>query len=296
MSPYDLFEREYLVDAYAQGESRCHCAPDREGTPMTKRPKAKTTLTTFSMLGSALTQPTPQLAAAAAVKPLQPPRAPAKAAHKSTLPPTPANAVVVPIPTVAPSPAPALPVSAEDDRIAARVAALVVAREKFPDVFDNCCPPLPGDMFRRLCGAGIAADASADVIRWWISIPDYRRAKAKRIDRRIGARMAGLAGLRELAPTVFDPDEPLPLAIGAHDQLTELGLSADEVRNLLRWWTRRREYYAALARGGSRYNLDASVAGSISDEDQEHARRRASDPHHASARKRPAGNERRSRT
>jgi hypothetical protein len=267
MSPYDLFEREYLVDAYAQGESRCHCAPDREGTPMTKRPKAKTTLTTFSMLGSALTQPTPQLAAAAAVKPLQPPRAPAKAAHKSTLPPTPANAVVVPIPTVAPSPAPALPVSAEDDRIAARVAALVVAREKFPDV-----------------------------IRWWISIPDYRRAKAKRIDRRIGARMAGLAGLRELAPTVFDPDEPLPLAIGAHDQLTELGLSADEVRNLLRWWTRRREYYAALARGGSRYNLDASVAGSISDEDQEHARRRASDPHHASARKRPAGNERRSRT
>jgi hypothetical protein len=269
---------------------------------MTKRPKAKTTLTTFSMLGSALTQPTPQLAAAAVVKPLQPPRAPtAKAARKSTLSPptlpaTPANAVVVPMPTVASSPAPALSVSAEDDRIAARVAALVVAREKFPDVFDNCCPPLPSDMFRRLCGAGIAADASADVIRWWISMPDYRRAKAKRIDRRIGARMACLAGLRELAPTVFDLDEPLPLAIGAHDQLTELGLSTEEVRSLLRWWTRRREYHTALARGGSRYNLDASVAGSISDEDQEHAGRKnlGSTPYLGT--KRRVGNERRSRT
>jgi hypothetical protein len=265
---------------------------------MTKRPKAKTTLTTFSMLGSALTQPTPQLAAAAVVKPLQPPRAPtAKAARKSTLSPptlpaTPANAVVVPMPTVASSPAPALSVSAEDDRIAARVAALVVAREKFPDVLDNCCPPLPSDMFRRLCGAGIAAD----VIRWWISIPDYRRAKAKRIDRRIGARMACLAGLRELAPTVFDLDEPLPLAIGAHDQLTELGLSTEEVRSLLRWWTRRREYHTALARGGSRYNLDASVAGSISDEDQEHAGRKnlGSTPYLGT--KRRVGNERRSRT
>jgi hypothetical protein len=266
---------------------------------MTKRPKAKTTLTTFSMLGSVLGQPTPQLAAAAASEPLRPPRAPKpKAARKSTLPlpAASANAVVVPIIAVAPSTVPALPVNAEDDRIAARVAALVVAREKFPGIFNNCCPPLPSDMLRRLCGAGIAADASADVIRWWVSMPDYRHAKAKRVDRSIGARVAGLAKLQKLAPTMFDLDEPLPLAIGAHDQLTELGLSTEEVRSLLRWWTRRREYYAVLARGGLRHNLDASVAGSISDEDQEHARRKASDLDRTAARKRPASGERRSRT
>jgi sRNA-binding protein len=151
-------------------------------------------------------------------------------------------------------------------------------------------------MVRRLCGAGIAAEASADVIRWWVSTPDYRRAEANRIDRRIAARMASLARLRELAPTVFDPDAPLPLAIGAHDQLTGLGLSAEAVGGLLRWWTRRRAYHAALAKGGSRYNLDASVAGPISDEDQAHAGRKVSDRHHASARDRPAGNARRSRT
>jgi sRNA-binding protein len=64
----------------------------------------------------------------------------------------------------------------------------------------------------------------------------------------------------------------------------------------LRWWTRRREYHAVLARGGSRYNLDASVAGSISDEDQEHAGRKnlGSTPYLGT--KRRVGNERRSRT
>jgi hypothetical protein len=232
------------------------------------------------------------------VQPLQPPRAPmATAARTSTgpLPATPANAAVVAVPTVAPSAATAWPVSPEDERIAARVAALAVARATFPAVFDPCCLPLPADMVRRLCGAGIAAEASADVIRWWVSTPDYRRAEANRIDRRIAARMASLARVRELAPTVFDLDAPLPLAIGAHDQLTGLGLSAEAVGGLLRWWTRRRAYHAALAKGGSRYNLDASVAGPVSDEDQAHAGRKAAAPHHASARDRPASHARRPR-
>jgi hypothetical protein len=82
-----------------------------------------------------------------------------------------------------------LPESAEDQRIAARVAALVVAREKFPDVFnDDCCPPVPGDMFRQLFKVGVAADVSNGVLRWWVSTPGYKRAKAKQIDRSIAAR------------------------------------------------------------------------------------------------------------
>jgi hypothetical protein len=85
--------------------------------------------------------------------------------------------------------------------------------------------------------------------------------------------------------TVFDADKPAPLAIGVHEQLTELGLSAKETGDLLRWWTRRHQYYAALARGGSRYNLDASVAGPVSTEDQAHAGRKASEPRHIGRRK-----------
>jgi ProQ/FINO family len=246
---------------------------------MTQSPKTKTTLTTFSMLGSALTRPASQLPPAPANPPQPPPATTAKPAPK----PLAARAEAV---ALAPSPVPALPESAEDQRIAARVAALVVAREKFPDVFnDDCCPPLPGDMFRQLCEVGVAADVSNDVIRWWVSTPGYKRAKAKRIDRSIAARVISLATLRELAPAVFDADKPVPLAIGVHEQLTELGLSAKETGDLLRWWTRRHEYYTALARGGSRYNLDASVAGPVGTEDQAHAGRKASEPRRIGRRK-----------
>jgi ProQ/FINO family len=246
---------------------------------MNQSPKTKTKLTTFSMLGSALTRPAARLPPAPP-KPSQPPPATtAKPAPK----PLAARAEAV---ALAPPPVPALPVSAEDQRIAARVAALLVAREKFPDVFnDDCFPPLPGDMFRQLCEVGVAAEVSNDVIRWWVSMPGYKRANAKRIDRSIAARVTSLATLRELAPIVFDAEKPVPLAIGVHEQLAELGLSAKETGGLLRWWTRRREYYAALARGGSRYNLDASVAGPISTEDQAHAGRKASEPRDIGRRK-----------
>jgi len=60
-----------------------------------------------------------------------------------------------------------------------------------------------------------------------------------------------LALLRDVAP-VFDPASPKPLAIGTRHHLDELGMPKDEVDEALRWWCRRREYFEAVAAGGTR--------------------------------------------
>ena len=80
--------------------------------------------------------------------------------------------------------------------------------------------------------------------------------------------------LRDLAPAVFDPDTPLPLAIGVDRQIVELGLTSKEAGDILRWWTLRHEYRAAVARGGRRHNLDGSLAGELTAEHQAEATQR----------------------
>jgi len=72
-------------------------------------------------------------------------------------------------------------------------------------------------------------------------------------------------------PKVFDPDTPIPLAIGANNQLIELGIAKQAVGGILSWWCSRPEYRAALARGGNRHNIDGSIHGPISTDDQQHA-------------------------
>jgi sRNA-binding protein len=58
----------------------------------------------------------------------------------------------------------------------------------------------------------------------------------------------------------------LPLKIGIHQDLIALGHSKNAVRRYLGWWTKRREYLHALARGGYRYDLAGKLSGTITAE------------------------------
>lgn len=75
-----------------------------------------------------------------------------------------------------------------------------------------------------------------------------------------------LATLLESAagwPTIFNRDEPKPLAVGIHTQLIAALPAAPKtaIRAFLRFWTDRRAYHIAVASGGLRVNLDGSPAG-----------------------------------
>jgi hypothetical protein len=85
-------------------------------------------------------------------------------------------------------------------------------------------------------------------------------------ERRIAARSANLAVLAERFPSIFNPEKPLPLAIGCAKAIrAAIGMSWSQLEDLIRWWTTRPEYLAALAAGGPRYNLDGSEAGIVAE-------------------------------
>jgi hypothetical protein len=88
---------------------------------------------------------------------------------------------------------------------------------------------------------------------------------------RIAQRVADLALCRERFPAVFDLARPVPLAIGVHKTLAAI-LSHVRAKYLVIWWTRHPAYVAAVAAGGSRYNLDGTEAGEISEEHRAVAR------------------------
>lgn len=83
-----------------------------------------------------------------------------------------------------------------------------------------------------------------------------RQQRTEAEERRIATRQANLVRLVEQFPVTFNPDAPRPLAIGCNRQLrAALAISWSQVDAVLRWWTRRPEYHAAVAAGGPRYNL-----------------------------------------
>lgn len=74
-------------------------------------------------------------------------------------------------------------------------------------------------------------------------------------------------GIKRLAvekwPGVFDPRNPLPLALGSEGWIAAgLGITVKEAKVFLTFWTRRNEYHEAVRRCGWRYALDH--AGKIS--------------------------------
>jgi hypothetical protein len=153
----------------------------------------------------------------------------------------------------------------EDRRIAPRVAALALARERLPEIFDDDqLPPLPETIQEQLLALGISATEAADVIDWWTE--RRRRAPCAALrhpiidDDRIARRIAGLGLLRELAPDLFDIEHPVPLAIGVTEEIIELGLEAETARDIMQWWGRHPAYRAVVDRPGIiRRHLDGTV-------------------------------------
>jgi ProQ/FINO family len=138
------------------------------------------------------------------------------------------------------------------------MAALALARERIPEVFNDAFPYAPArDINRQLRELGISKAVAYDLLGWWFTQPGYRAADAVRKQHNASERFALIQRLLEMAPTVFNTDKPVPLAIGMGAQICGAGFTKAEVDIALRWWTRRREYQAALAADGSqRYNLD----------------------------------------
>ena len=102
-----------------------------------------------------------------------------------------------------------------------------------------------------------------------------QREMAAARERRRAARSANLALLIERFPIVFNPEKPLPLAIGSHKAIrAAFGLPWSQLEDLIRWWTIRPEYLAALVAGGPRYSLDGSEGGVVAESERASADQR----------------------
>lgn len=70
--------------------------------------------------------------------------------------------------------------------------------------------------------------------------------------------------LRQVFPETF-PISPVPLVLGIRCQIVDVAcddaFQCEDVAAVLRHWTRRQDYIAAVARGEPRRNLDGSLAG-----------------------------------
>lgn len=83
---------------------------------------------------------------------------------------------------------------------------------------------------------------------------------------------AVLQNLGGIFPAVFDPRDRKPLALNIHEELIqETDYSPVAIKSALRWWTGHGGYLEAVAKGGSRYNLEGEQAQQVIPHHQEHA-------------------------
>jgi hypothetical protein len=84
--------------------------------------------------------------------------------------------------------------------------------------------------------------------------------------------------LCETHPDVFSTESPQPLVIGIHKQIFTAypNLSGRMVRMMLSRWVNHKSYKSALVAGASRFNLDGSVAGVVSEQEVAHLHKRHS--------------------
>ena len=88
-----------------------------------------------------------------------------------------------------------------------------------------------------------------------------------------------LAELSAVAPDLWNPETPVPLAIGIHKQLypiaERMDVSRRSLRKFLSRWTSSRAYQRALSEpGAQRVNLDGSPAGEVTGQHSDSARQR----------------------
>lgn len=88
-----------------------------------------------------------------------------------------------------------------------------------------------------------------------------------------------LADLQELAPDVWNPEKPVPLAVGIHTQINPVAerrrLSRRSVRRFLGRWTSSAAYLNALLEPDARrVNVDGTPAEPVLERHRERAQRR----------------------
>lgn len=93
-----------------------------------------------------------------------------------------------------------------------------------------------------------------------------------------------LAELQSEAPDLWNPEKPVPLAIGIHKQLypiaERLHVSRRFLRRFLARWTAMPSYQRAMSEPGAvRSNLDGSPAGEVSEVHGARARQRVAPAH-----------------
>lgn len=87
------------------------------------------------------------------------------------------------------------------------------------------------------------------------------------------AAKAAVAMLAEAYPAVFDLENPKPLKIGIHNDLTEdAKISKTQMRKALSAYTRHYAYISCLVAGGHRVNLQGEVGAEVSAEEIAHAK------------------------
>jgi sRNA-binding protein len=87
----------------------------------------------------------------------------------------------------------------------------------------------------------------------------------------VGVSVVNLKRLVDAYPIAFDLENPKPLALGIHKQLTD-GFKPGCGYRLVGGYTKRRKYLQALASPSSyRINLDGTIASPVSREHAEYA-------------------------
>lgn len=90
-----------------------------------------------------------------------------------------------------------------------------------------------------------------------------KRVRTAAHEQRVAWCDEDLAVCQARFPALFDAAHPLPLALEIDRALAPAVNGRWRAYRMLADWTKRPAYLAAVARGGPRYNLDASIDGEI---------------------------------
>lgn len=115
---------------------------------------------------------------------------------------------------------------------------------------------------------------------------DIKKSTPEQIKKKREAAKAAVAMLADAYPGVFDLDQPKPLKIGIHHDLTEDSkISKTQMRKALSAYTRHYNYVACLASGGIRIDLTGAEGEAVTEEEMMHAKGRIEEIDQAKAAK-----------
>src|SRR5690554_4681304 len=124
---------------------------------------------------------------------------------------------------------------------------------------------------------------------------EQRRKAAERAEQRRALANEGLAVLSEHYPTLFNRQQPVPLAIGIHKPLVaaaregSLPVPVAAVRAAMGRWTGSWNYLGVMTEGATRLDLEGNPAGTVDAEQAEAARQTLAERRARQQNRRPKG-------